>query len=577
MLDDATQRAIQNGQAKLNAYVPIAPQFDLRERRDVGRVDMVATPKPNLDVTASFTTQKHGGELPWGASFGFSNDVEVPLPYESRTNDFTIGTEWTNARNMLRVAYSGSWFDNLAPTLTWDSPLRLDDASGAPGRGRMSLWPSNSAQTISFGGYTKLAHKTQVTGFFSYGVLEQRRAAAALHDQLGAAADRAAPREHRGGSARLLDQPEPHLAPVDRLAVQRARAQLHLQQPHARDVDHATWSATTPRCRRRQRAVQTSTRTAGRTFDGDATWTRLMPFAVTVGYSHNGNGYDARIFESSGENVFRVSADAVGTSWLTFRTQYEFGDRTGSGLDETQLTAIGEHPEMRHYDLADRTRNRFTGPGRHRAVGRLDVQRVRRHPQGRLQQQLLRPAGFDRPHLLARARISISRTAWAPARPTTTSATPGCSGRTKAIRRRRSSTIRCATGPPIRPRRCTISRSTPTRHASAATPKCASRTTSATPRGTTSTRSRRAARYRRPISCPTCSTSCSSCTSTCATGCRSRLAASFSYLYEPLSIYDFAFDPSVVNGIVQPSSLVMGYVYRPYTAHSAVFGIRYFW
>ena len=57
----------------------------------------------------------------------------------------------------------------------------------------------------------------------------------------------------------------------------------------------------------------------------------------------------------------------------------------------------------------------------------------------------------------------------------------------------------------------------------------------------------------------------------------SRLVASFSYQYEPLSIYDFAFDPSVVNGIVQPSSLVMGYVYRPYTAHSTVFGLRYHW
>src|SRR3954447_23353581 len=169
-LDDATQRLIQGGQATLSAYVPIAPQFDLRERRDIGRVDVVATPTPKLDVTASFTTQKHGGELPWGASFGFSNDVEVPLPYESRANDVTIGTEWTNAKNMLRVAYSGSWFDNLAPTLVWDSPLRLDDASGAPGRGRMSLWPSNSAQTVSFGGYTKLAHKTQLTGFFSYGL-----------------------------------------------------------------------------------------------------------------------------------------------------------------------------------------------------------------------------------------------------------------------------------------------------------------------------------------------------------------------------------------------------------------------
>ena len=55
------------------------------------------------------------------------------------------------------------------------------------------------------------------------------------------------------------------------------------------------------------------------------------------------------------------------------------------------------------------------------------------------------------------------------------------------------------------------------------------------------------------------------------------LAASFSYLYEPLRIDDYAFDPSVVNGIAQPSSLVMGYVYRPYTANSFQFGLRYLW
>ena len=56
-----------------------------------------------------------------------------------------------------------------------------------------------------------------------------------------------------------------------------------------------------------------------------------------------------------------------------------------------------------------------------------------------------------------------------------------------------------------------------------------------------------------------------------------KLAGTFAYLYEPLKIYDFAFDPSVVNGIVQPSSLVMGYVYRPYTANSFTFGLRYLW
>jgi hypothetical protein len=57
----------------------------------------------------------------------------------------------------------------------------------------------------------------------------------------------------------------------------------------------------------------------------------------------------------------------------------------------------------------------------------------------------------------------------------------------------------------------------------------------------------------------------------------SRLAASVSYLYEPFRVYDYALDPSVVNSIVQPSSLVMGYVYRPYTAHSFIAGLRVYW
>ena len=34
---------------------------------------------------------------------------------------------------------------------------------------------------------------------------------------------------------------------------------------------------------------------------------------------------------------------------------------------------------------------------------------------------------------------------------------------------------------------------------------------------------------------------------------------------------------SVVDGIVQPSSLVLGYVYRPYTTHTGVVGLLYHW
>jgi len=95
VLDDATQQAAQNG-GGLNVWLSKSPQFDLRERRDIGSVKFVATPTPQLDVTASYTMNRHVGELPWGASFGFGNDVEVPLPYDSRANDFTVGAQWNN-------------------------------------------------------------------------------------------------------------------------------------------------------------------------------------------------------------------------------------------------------------------------------------------------------------------------------------------------------------------------------------------------------------------------------------------------------------------------------------------------
>ncbi len=321
VLDDATQRAIQNGDpAKLNLYVPLAPQFDLRERRDIGRVDLVATPKPNLDVAASFTTQKHNGELPYGASFGFSNDVEVALPYDSRTNDFTLGTEWTNARNMLRVAYSGSWFDNIAPTLVWDSPLRLDDASGSPGRGRMSLWPSNSAQTISFGGYTKLAHKTQVTGAFSYGLWsnDQPLEPFTINTALPVLA---LPRANTAGEAHvwsttlnLTSRPSTDW----RFGARVRNYTYDNASPATSIVDMVSYDSSVSQTPTGGPDLYAHSRT---TFDGDATWTKLMPFALTFGYSHQDNGYDARIIQSSGENTFRISADAVGTSWLTFRTQ----------------------------------------------------------------------------------------------------------------------------------------------------------------------------------------------------------------------------------------------------------------
>ena len=127
-----------------------------------------------------------------------------------------------------------------------------------------------------------------------------------------------------------------------------------------------------------------------------------------------------------------MSADAVGTAWATFRAQYEYGSRTGSDLDEQALIDIGEHPEMRHYDLADRTRNRFTGqvdivPS---DVWTFSVSGGVLHDD--YPDTVFGLQNVDRAHLLARRRLPRCRTASARVPPTTSSGMRDSSNRTKA-------------------------------------------------------------------------------------------------------------------------------------------------
>jgi MtrB/PioB family decaheme-associated outer membrane protein len=572
VLDDAAQRAAQTGQTDRSVYVPIAPQFDLKERRDIGHVSFLATPTPQFDVKATFTTNRHVGELPWGASFGFSNDVEVALPYDSRTNDFTIGAEWTNGRNMLRVAYDGSWFDNLDPVLVWDSPLRLDDSTSAPGRGRMTLWPSNSSQTVSVAGYSKFARRTQVTGLFSFGVWnnDEPLQPFTINPTLP---QLTLPRTTTDAEAHVFNT---NVSLVSRPAMDwRFSARLRRY-----DYNNLTGHTNIPEFINYDTSVTEST-TSGpepyahdRTnFDADATYTGLGPVAVTGGYAYNHGGYAFRIFDNTGENVVFVSADAVGSQWVTFRARYDHAERTGSGVNEDLLLQIGEQPGLRHYDVADRNRNQFTGQvdvvpnelwifSASAGVGKDEYD----DSEFGLQESTFRTLGFgvdyrqqnglgagasynyERYAGLQRSRQANPGQENDPLRDWTADSTervdyfsiyitPPKMGRTEArlsydySYAKGSYLYGIAAGGPLTP----------------------------------------------PNQLPNVYNKLQQLHVDVRHRLSGRLAASFSYLYEPFRVYDFAFDQTVVDSIVQPSSLVLGYVYRPYTAHSAVLSLRYFW
>ena len=191
----------------------------------------------SLDVTGGFTTTKHSGELPWGASFGFSNDNEVALPYRSRTNDMDVGLEWTNNRAMFRAAYNGSWFDNQADTLTWDNPLvpdGFDVGLGARPDGLVAVQLVADPQRCWL---REVCAADAAHRLARLRLGEQRRATATVHHQQRAATIPVAPGHHRRLGADDCHHDQPGLAPGERMAVQHAVPPVRLQQRHARDRD----------------------------------------------------------------------------------------------------------------------------------------------------------------------------------------------------------------------------------------------------------------------------------------------------------------------------------------------------
>ena len=570
LLDDSAQLAAQNG-GGLNVYVPISPQFDLRERRDVGRIDLTTALSKQVDLSARFITTNHSGELPWGASFGFSNDVEVALPYESRTNDVSVGAEWNNNKAMLRIGYDGSFFENESDTLIWDSPLRLTDTTSAPGRGRMALWPTNSSNTVSGGGYYKFAGRSQATASVSYGVLSNNEP---LQDFT------INPTLPQLELPRATTEAEAHVFTTNVGVVSRPTPDWRFSgRLRSMDYDNQTPDTEILQFINYDTSVTTSSTGGphryahGRTdFNVDATWSGLRPLALTGGYAHNSSRYDFRIFEDTAENAFYVSADTVSSQWVIFRARYDQGDRTGSGFNESLLTEIGEQPGLRHYDIADRKRKRFTGI--------VDVM-----PTEYL--TLSASTGLGREDF-ENSELGLQET---DVRTFTVSADVARDGgwgggvsydweRYTGLQESRSASPGPQEDDPLR-NWTTDSKEQVNYFLIYLTPPRFGNTEArvsyeyAHSKGSYLYGVAPGGPLPEPSQLPEVFNKLQDFRLDVRHRLTSKLAATFAYRYEPFSVYDFAFDPSVVDGIVQPSSLVLGYVYRPYTAHSFVAGVRY--
>lgn len=363
-IDDALQAQVQaQPSAIAGVFGQFANQFETRTRRHIAEAGVAYAASAAMTLKANFRHTNREGTIPFGGSFGHSSLVELPAPTQHNLTESDASAELARDPLILRAGYTGSWFHNDVTSVVFDNPFRATDSASVPSRGRLTLAPSSSFIGVNGLASVKLPHRSRATAYVSVGRLAD--AGEALVPQTINTANTTAPLD------RTTVDGKAHTSSVNLNFVSRPNRHVDMnvryrmydydnQTPEFAMTQRVTYdnapSAVSP-------AVHTEPFSVLRhTFDADF---RVIPrngISAGVGFTRLGEDRTHRIFESTTDNVVRLTFDTVGNQWVTLRTKYEHARRRGVGIEEgeRELAAIAEQPGMRHFDIAARDRNRVT-------------------------------------------------------------------------------------------------------------------------------------------------------------------------------------------------------------------------
>ena len=361
-IDDPLQAQVQATPA---AIAPVFAQFgrvfETATRRHIADGNFEFAPTEALTLSTHFRHTDREGTIPFGGSFGHSSLVELPAPTNHTLSDFDANAEYVRDPLILRGGYTGSWFHNDVTSVIFDNPFRATDISSSSSRGRLSLAPSNSFFGVNGMASVKLPYRSRAMAYVSVGMLQD-------------AGDTMVPQTINGANV---------TAPLDRQTVEgEARTSSVNLRFTSRPNKYADVTVSfrtydydnrTPLFDMRERvsydnapsavvpAVETEPFGVTRqTFDVDFRVAPMDRTTAGIGYTRNGEDRTHRIFESTTDHVLRLTFDTLSRQWFSLRTKYEHAQRRGEGLDETLLSSIGEQPALRHFDVANRDRDRIT-------------------------------------------------------------------------------------------------------------------------------------------------------------------------------------------------------------------------
>ncbi len=351
--------AVQGG--TLATVVGVATPFDLQLRRDIANFALTYEATKSLDLNVTFKNTNKSGQQPWGATFGFSNAVEVPLPIDHRTTDVGSSVEWHHGSGLVQAGYDGSFFRNRISTLTWDNPRVAVDSTSGAAAGRMAVWPNSDMNAVHVTGSIGLPMRSRATAFVSVANWSQN--------------DPLIPFSNNSALPVIpLDRPTAEVKAIVTTMnydfTTRPTSALWVNARFRRyDFNNQTPEFLVAQTVTYDQSVSTlpvpGTEPFGsvrNTFDADASFTpAAVPHAAfRVGYTGESVDRAFRTFETTRENTIRASIDSTGWQWVTVRGVYEHAKRTGSGLDQEALDTIGEQVSLRQFDISDRDSDRVS-------------------------------------------------------------------------------------------------------------------------------------------------------------------------------------------------------------------------
>jgi MtrB/PioB family decaheme-associated outer membrane protein len=371
-VDDANQGEYGSNES---LFLATARDFDIKSRRHAFMTDLeyVATPEWTFSARGKYTDRE--GVIPYGGSFGHSVLSETAAPVNHTLKDLAADAEFARDPVLVRVGYTASLFTNQNTTLTWDNPFNLTDTTSSSSRGRGSLPPSNTYYGVNSLVSVKLPHRSRVSAYASVGSLTDAGDPIMPFTINSAVAVDPLTRMTVDGEARTTAVNLNFTSRPTRLVNVALRFRSYDYDNRTplfavrqfESYDGSPTAVASQVCGVGDAICTEPFGVKRQNFDADLNLTPISAASIGVGYTRLDEDRSHRIFEATREDIARLSFDSVGTGLFTVRTKYEHSQRraTGNaaGIEEhlaEVLGLAGEQPNMRHYDVAERDRDRVT-------------------------------------------------------------------------------------------------------------------------------------------------------------------------------------------------------------------------